>query len=134
MLPLLLLSMMMMMICVVDGLPPFVGLMSTGGLSDREVDNFVLRALFSTVTNVNFDSARFNAFLKEAHDMKTRAKALYEKAKASASPAALAKAQAEEQQEDQWHPTAFKFHSVPVPPPIHSSTLMPPYTSLAQFY
>lgn len=87
------------------------GARDLGGLSDREVDNFVLRALFSTVTNVNFDSARFNAFLKEAYDMKTRAKALYEKAKASASPAALAKAQAEEQQEDQWHPTAFKFHS-----------------------
>jgi hydroxylamine reductase (hybrid-cluster protein) len=88
------------------------GLWSAGGLADREVDNFVLRALFSTVTNVNFDAARFNAFLKEAYEMKNRAKALYEKAKTTASPSALAKALAEEQQEDQWHPTSFKFSSV----------------------
>jgi hydroxylamine reductase (hybrid-cluster protein) len=76
------------------------------------VDNFVLRSLFSTVTNVNFDSGRFTAYLKEAYDMKNKAKSLYEKAKTTASPAALAKAQAEEQQEDQWQPTSFKFNPV----------------------
>lgn len=61
------------------------------------------------MTNVNFDSARFTVFLKEAHDMKNQAKALYERAKTMASPQALQKALADEQQEDQWKPTAFEY-------------------------
>lgn len=86
------------------------GARELGGLSDRNVDNFVLRSLFSTVTNVNFDPDRFKAYLKEAYEMKNKAKALYEQAKASASPEAKANALAREQLEDQWKPTSFTFN------------------------
>lgn len=47
--------------------------------SDPDVDGFVLRSLFSTVTNVNFDDNRFREFLDEATRMKAKAKSLYEK-------------------------------------------------------
>ena len=47
--------------------------------SDPDVDGFVLRSLFSTVTNVNFDESRFREFLDEANRMKAKAKEVYEK-------------------------------------------------------
>jgi hydroxylamine reductase len=50
------------------------------GVSDRDVDVFVLKALFSTLTNVNFDPARFQQFIKQAVDIKARARKLYEDA------------------------------------------------------
>jgi hydroxylamine reductase len=52
----------------------------TLGVSDREIDVFVIEALFSTVTNVNFDTARLEGWLKKAAAMRDKAKALYEKA------------------------------------------------------
>ncbi|MBG0777935.1 MAG: hydroxylamine reductase [Desulfovibrionaceae bacterium] len=36
------------------------------GVEDRETDRFVCAALFATLTNVNFDAARFVAFVREA--------------------------------------------------------------------
>jgi len=50
------------------------------GAIDREVDVFVVEALFSTITNVNFDPARLGDTLARAGRMKERAKQLYEKA------------------------------------------------------
>jgi hydroxylamine reductase len=47
------------------------------GARDRDVDVFVIRALFSTLTNVNFDPQRFQAYMRTAADMKGRAKDLY---------------------------------------------------------
>ena len=44
---------------------------------DREVDVFVIEALFSTMTNVNFDAARLAQLLTRAAAVKTRAKDLY---------------------------------------------------------
>ncbi len=55
--------------------------------SDREVDVFVVEALFTTVTNVNFDPERMTALLREAAAMRDRAKALYENACKSAGSA-----------------------------------------------
>jgi hydroxylamine reductase len=49
------------------------------GASDREVDVFMVKALFSTLTNVNFDPARFGVFVDEAAKMKDKAQRLYEK-------------------------------------------------------
>jgi hydroxylamine reductase len=48
--------------------------------SDAAVDHAVLKFLFSTLTNVNFDSARFVTYCKEAQAICDQAKALYEKA------------------------------------------------------
>ncbi|OHB64873.1 MAG: hydroxylamine reductase [Planctomycetes bacterium RBG_13_62_9] len=50
------------------------------GARDRDVDVFTVKALFSTLTNVNFDPARFQAFVDEAAEIKGRAQRLYEKA------------------------------------------------------
>src|SRR5512142_2371040 len=50
------------------------------GARDREVDVFAVKALFSTLTNVNFDPPRFGQYLNEAVRTKERAQKLYEKA------------------------------------------------------
>ncbi len=50
------------------------------GARDRDVDVFTVKALFSTLTNVNFDPARLAGFIDEAAEMKGRAQKLYEKA------------------------------------------------------
>jgi hydroxylamine reductase len=44
------------------------------GKSDIDVDRFVVKALFTTVTNVNFDPARIEALLKEAEAARTKAR------------------------------------------------------------
>ncbi|OQY06316.1 MAG: hydroxylamine reductase [Planctomycetales bacterium 4572_13] len=47
------------------------------GLTDRAVDQFVVEALFTTVTNVNFDPVRLEALIAKAGQMLDQAKALY---------------------------------------------------------
>lgn len=58
---------------------------------DIETDRFVMRALFTTVTNVNFDPARLQSLLAEASDNLAQARALYLTAcrTAKAEPASL---------------------------------------------
>ena len=51
---------------------------------DAEIDRFALDALFTTVTNVNFDPARMADQIREASTLLTKAKALYEGACAAA--------------------------------------------------
>jgi hydroxylamine reductase len=50
------------------------------GRRDRDVDVFMVKALFSTLTNVNFDPARFRQFLQRAVEIKKMAQKLYEDA------------------------------------------------------
>lgn len=50
------------------------------GAGDREVDRFTLEALFTTVTNVNFDVKRMHRLLVRAGEILARAKGLYESA------------------------------------------------------
>ena len=50
------------------------------GLRDREVDVFILEALFSTVTNVDFDPDRLEDLIRKAAEIKDKARALYEEA------------------------------------------------------
>jgi hydroxylamine reductase len=52
----------------------------TFGAKDRSIDTFIVKALFSTVTNVNFDAARLRKLLIQAVDVYGRAKAMYERA------------------------------------------------------
>lgn len=47
------------------------------GLHDRDIDLFVVEALFTTVTNVNFDADRLEALLRRASELKEQARALY---------------------------------------------------------
>jgi len=50
------------------------------GARDRAVDVFVVKMLFTTLTNVNFDPQRFKEWMGEAVAMKERAQRLYETA------------------------------------------------------
>ena len=50
------------------------------GAKDREIDVFTLEALFSTVTNVDFDPERLRGLILKAADLRDRARAAYEEA------------------------------------------------------
>ncbi|MHB1035551.1 MAG: hydroxylamine reductase [Pirellulales bacterium] len=50
------------------------------GAKDRQIDGFVVEALFTTVTNVNFDPERLQTLLSAAAEVRDQAKALYENA------------------------------------------------------
>jgi len=50
------------------------------GASDAEVDRFVMKALFSTMTNVNFDPEAIKGYLDKASNMRDQAKTMYEEA------------------------------------------------------
>ncbi len=58
------------------------------GARDRTIDVFVIEAIFTTVTNVNFDSDRIETMLRTAVDVRAAAKTLYEAAceKAGTAP------------------------------------------------
>jgi hydroxylamine reductase len=58
-----------------------------GNRRDRDVDLFVTEALFTTVTNVNFDAERLVALLRKAGVVKARAEALHREA--GGDPASL---------------------------------------------
>ena len=61
------------------------------GASDPEIDRFVVEALFTTITNVNFDSERVEGLVRHAIELRDRAEALYENAarNAGAEPETL---------------------------------------------
>ncbi|OQA29513.1 MAG: Hydroxylamine reductase [Verrucomicrobia bacterium ADurb.Bin345] len=61
------------------------------GAADRAVDVFVVEALFTTVTNVNFDPKRLQGLLQRAAEVRDAAKKLYEDAcrKAGQTPERL---------------------------------------------
>lgn len=50
------------------------------GVRNRDVDVFAIKALFSTLTNVNFDQKRLKQLIKQAIKMKNEAQKLYENA------------------------------------------------------
>ena len=54
------------------------------GAKDPKVDRFVVEALFTTVTNVNFDPARLETLLRRGFEVKAAARKLYEDAAARA--------------------------------------------------
>ena len=55
------------------------------GATDDEVNLLTAEALFTTVTNVNFDPEALSALIKRAGQVRDKAKALYEKACAEKS-------------------------------------------------
>ena len=50
------------------------------GAKDADIDRFAIHALFTTVTNVNFDSQRLEGLIRQAIDLRARARSLYETA------------------------------------------------------
>jgi len=55
------------------------------GAKSREIAQFVIKALFSTVTNVNFDAARMEGLIRQASEMMKKARHLYESSSRCAS-------------------------------------------------
>ncbi len=80
-----------LLIYATEGVAGYAHLARALGAKDRGVDVFVIEALFTTVTNVNFDAARLKALINRALDARATAKALYEAActKAGTKPVAL---------------------------------------------
>lgn len=80
-----------LLVYAVQGLCMYGKRMRDLGVKDREIDVFVLEALFTTVTNVDFDPERIQVLLNQAYELKEKAKDLYLKAceKVGKNPEAL---------------------------------------------
>ncbi len=76
---------------VAKGISMFAHRAAVLGAQDPVVDKYVIEALFTTVTNVNFDPLRLEGILRRGASVKAKAKALYEAAalKAGQAPEAL---------------------------------------------
>ena len=68
------------LIASIKGISWYASRAAAMGKADNETDMFVTEALFSTLTNVNFDANRLEGWLKKAEDIKAKAKAMYEAA------------------------------------------------------
>jgi hydroxylamine reductase len=62
------------------GISQYASRLAAMGVHDPDIDIFVLKAMFATLTNVNFDEARFVEYLNNAQTMLGKAKAMYEEA------------------------------------------------------
>lgn len=69
-----------LLIYAAKGISQYAHLASQMGQADRQVDQFVVEALFTTVTNVNFDPARLEGLIAKAGTVLQQAKSLYTKA------------------------------------------------------
>ena len=63
-----------LLVYAVKGIGQYCGLARQMGVADREADRFILYGLFTTLTNVNFNAARFIVLLREAAEMRNRVK------------------------------------------------------------
>ncbi len=71
----------------VKGISRYAAAARENGADDIEIDRFVIDALFTTVTNVNFDPDRLIGLLQQAGQMLEKSKALYEQAAGPNAPA-----------------------------------------------
>ena len=73
-----------LLVTVAKGVSQYAAAARPLGVIDAEVDRFVMEALFTTVTNVNFDAAAVAAMIRKAVELRTRMRQAYEKACAQA--------------------------------------------------
>jgi hydroxylamine reductase len=78
------------LIYVTKGIGAMMHRAAAKGVKDRAIDHFVIEALFTTVTNVNFDDNRLAEMLRKAYTVRDKARALLAKTDAAAVPAATA--------------------------------------------
>ncbi|WP_423368292.1 hydroxylamine reductase [Burkholderia sp. LMG 32019] len=64
-----------LLVHAVKGIAQYGAIARAMGTPDRDADRFVLYAMFTTLTNVNFHAARFVALLREAAQVRDRVKA-----------------------------------------------------------
>jgi len=74
-----------LLVHAVKGIGWYANLAALKGVHDNAVDVFVVRALFATITNVDFDPARIEELIREAAAIKSRARELAQKGGASIS-------------------------------------------------
>lgn len=67
-----------LLVHAVKGIAQYGAIARTMGAPDREAERFVLYAMFTTLTNVNFHAARFVTLLREAAQTRDRVKAACE--------------------------------------------------------
>jgi hydroxylamine reductase len=72
-----------LLVHAVEGIGWYADLASRNGVHDDEVDVFIVRALFTTITNVNFDPARLEGLIHDAAAIKSKARELAVKSGAS---------------------------------------------------
>ncbi len=70
-----------LLIHAVKGIAVYAHRAAKMGTRDAGINRFVIEALFSTVTNVNFDADRMEMLLRKAAALKDQAQALYEAAR-----------------------------------------------------
>jgi hydroxylamine reductase len=80
-----------MLVFAAKGLGRYLSRLKAMEVTDREANLFIIKALFTTVTNVNFDADRVEELLREAQEIGGRIKELYNKtcADAGKEPEAL---------------------------------------------
>ena len=64
-----------LLVYAVKGIAQYNRLARAAGLADRAADRFILYAMFTTLTNVNFNASRFVELLREAGRVRDRIKA-----------------------------------------------------------
>jgi hydroxylamine reductase len=64
-----------LLVHAVKGIAQYGAIARAAGKADRDADRFVLYAMFTTLTNVNFHAARFVTLLREAAQTRDRVKA-----------------------------------------------------------
>lgn len=69
-----------LLVYAVKGISQYMHRAKQLGATDRQIDRFVLEALFTTVTNVNFDPQRVEQLIFKAGQMLTSANQLYQAA------------------------------------------------------
>ena len=78
-----------LLIYAVKGIAQYNKLAREDGKADDEASAFILKAMFTTLTNVNFNAARFTAMLQEAAQVRDRVRAAAGDKAAEASGPAL---------------------------------------------
>ena len=69
-----------LLVYVTEGISQYAHAARALGVKDAEVDRFVMEALFTTVTNVNFDPATVAAMITKGVELRSRMRSAYEKA------------------------------------------------------
>ena len=94
-----------LLVYAVKGIAMYAHRAAELGLRDHQIDVFVIEALFSTVTNVNFDPQRLQKLLLRAAELRDRAHSLYQDAcKKAHRPAEISNLKFEISSPAAWQP------------------------------
>ena len=77
-----------LLVYTLKGMAFWANLARENAAKDAEIDRFMIKALFTTVTNVDFSDASVTAVIKEAVALKAKAKALTGNYSGAVPPAA----------------------------------------------